>query len=143
MVTRVDRYAPQSGGPARTRGVAPEVSAQRACERSGERGRGAQRPRPGAVNYAKIRRYGFHSQFASGPFLPLQRHFRNPRTREPVLLRRLSLGLAENGLDLYARSFRRAERYRFVSAKDLHVLIGIAHRILIDDDNVALQVDQP
>src|SRR5262245_6665673 len=28
-------------GSARTRGVAPEVSAQRACERSNERGRGA------------------------------------------------------------------------------------------------------
>src|SRR5215203_3399499 len=32
---------PNGCGPARTRGVAPEVSAQRACERSNERGRGA------------------------------------------------------------------------------------------------------
>src|ERR1043166_6178322 len=36
----VEAGVPQ-GGPARTRGVAPEVSAQRACERSNERGRGA------------------------------------------------------------------------------------------------------
>src|SRR5215204_264947 len=36
------RGEPHNGcGPARTRGVAPEVSAQRACERSNERGRGA------------------------------------------------------------------------------------------------------
>jgi hypothetical protein len=78
----------------------------------------------------------------------LVRSFASAAFQKPVyagtgLTQSLSLGLAENGLDLYARSFRRAERYRFTSAKDLHVLIGIAHRILMDDDYVTLQVDQP
>src|SRR5207244_8205098 len=44
--------------------------------------------------------------------------------------------LVEDRLHLHAHSLRGAERDRFHSAEALHVLVGITHRILIDDEPV-------
>jgi hypothetical protein len=71
---------------------------------------------------------------------------RSPRRTGPPALRRRGERsrqrhcLAEDGRHLHTPPIRGAERDRFAAAKDFHVLIRIARRILIDDENITLQV---